>query len=91
MEIIELTLGDKIKVSRRYLFDGLKEMYASMISDRLDVFFISRAGSHVESYKTRGNVVQRVNGVFTDGHYDKLCAEGVSGIALMQAELQGQQ
>jgi uncharacterized protein YqgQ len=87
MEKMNLSTVDKAKISYRYFSEGLKELYASLVLDKIDRFFISKAVTHAESYKTRGNVVQRVNGLFTNAHYDALLSEGISGIEMMQAEL----
>ena len=84
---MNLNVSDKAKISYRYFSEGLRELYVSLVLDRIDRFFILKAEVHAESYKTRGNVVQRVHGLFTNGHYDALLSEGTSGIEMMQAEI----
>ena len=81
-----MSFSEKVQVSKDYLFEGLRFLYETSVLDRIDRFFINRAPSHTKAYKTRGNVVQRVHGVFTRADYEKLLSSAERGIRLMEAE-----
>ena len=83
------TMRDQYKIISMYLKEGFHSILVDLVLDRVDRFYIARAQKSHQAYKTRGNVVQRVNGVLTKNRYNQLLIDGREGIDMMKKEVFG--